>query len=160
LEGLGRVDYWVPFPSTSAKPFYIGPGFFGVANDSIAVDSTDLYEPNYALPALIDINGNGGPRTFAGFLTLFFNPALYYEPYNPLTDGPFAVDWYRSARTDTPQAVTYILNSEVFDDTAFAYFADSVYFNGSYYSAIDVPGIAKWFSSPGNGLYYCDGQSF
>jgi len=154
LEGLGRLDYWVPFPSTSAKPFYIGPGFFGLANDSITVDSTDLYEPNYALPALIDINGNGGPRTFAGFLTLFFNPALYYEPYNPATDGPFAVDWYRFARTDTTQAVTYILNSEVFDDTAFAYFADSVHFAGTYYSA------DGWLNSPGNGTYFCYGQNF
>jgi len=160
LEGLGYIDYWVPFPSTSARPFYIGPGFFGNTADSITVDSTDLYEPNYAFPTQLDINGNGGPRTFSGFPTLYFNPALSYEPYNPLTDGPFAVDWYRFARTDTTQAVTYILNSQVFDDTAFAYFTDSVYFNGSYYSAIDVPGIAKWFSSPGNGLYYCDGQSF
>ena len=154
LEGLGYIDYWVPFPSTSAKPFYIGPGFFGSANDSITVDSTDLYEPNYALPSLIDINGNGGPRTFGGFPTLFFNPALYYEPYNPATDGPFAVDWYRFARTDTTQAITYILNSQVFDDTAFAYFADSVHFAGTNYSA------DGWLNSPGNGTYFCYGQIF
>jgi len=151
LEGLGYIDYWVPFPSTSAKPFYIGPGFFGSAHDSITVDSTDLYEPNHALPSLIDINGNGGPRTFGGFLTLFYNPALYYEPYNPATDGPFPVDWYRFARTDTTQAVTYILNSQVFDDTAFAYFTDSVFFNGGNYT---IGG--HWLSSPGNGFYYCN----
>jgi len=154
LEGLGYIDYWVPFPSTSGRPFYIGPGFFGNANDSITVDSTDLYEPNYALPSLIDINGNGGPRTFGGFPTLFFNPALYYEPYNPATDGPFAVDWYRFVRTDTTQAVTYILNSQVFDDTAFAYFTDSVHFVGTNYSA------DGWLNSPGNGTYFCYGQNF
>ena len=157
LEGLGYIDYWVPFPSTSAHPFYIGPGFFGNAQDSITVDSTDLYEPNYALPTLIDINGNGGPRTFGGFPTLYFNPALSYEPYNPVTDGPFAVDWYRFARTDTTQAVTYILNSQVFDDTAFAYFTDSAYFNGSFYSSI---GISRWLESPGNGQYFCDADAF
>jgi len=155
LEGLGYIDYWVPFPSTSGKPFYIGPGFFGNANDSITVDSTDLYEPNYALPSLIDINGNGGPRTFVGFPTLFFNPALFYETYDSLTDGPFPADWYRFARADTTQAVTYILNSQVFDDTAFAYFSDSVEFLGTNYQ-ID----GRWLSSPGNGFYYCDGQLF
>lgn len=155
LEGVGYIDYWVPFPSTSARPFYIGPGFFGSAADSITVDSTDLYEPNYALPTLIDINGNGGPRTFSGFPTLFFNPALYYEPYNPITDGPFAVDYYRFARADTTQAVTYILNSQVFDDTAFAYFTDSAYFNGGNYS---IGG--RWLTSPGNHFYYCDGRNF
>jgi hypothetical protein len=157
LEGVGYIDYWVPFPSTSAHPFYIGPGFFGNAQDSITVDSTDLYEPNYALPTQIDINGNGGPRTFSGFPVLYFNPALDYEQYNPVTDGPFAVDWYRFARTDTTQAVTYILNSQVFDDTAFAYFTDSAYFNGSFYSSI---GISRWLESPGNGQYFCDNDQF
>ncbi len=154
-EGLGQIDYWVPFPASSGKPFYIGPGFFGSANDSITVDTTDLYEPNYASPTLIDINGAGGPRTFSGHPTLFFNPALFYEPYDPVNDGPFAVDWYRFARTDTTQAVTYILNSGVFDDTAFAYFTDSAFFTGFNYSA---PG--RFLTSPGNSFYSCDGRGF
>ena len=154
-EGLGYIDYWVPFPSSSDHPFYIGPGFFGSAADSITVDTTDLYEPNYASPTPIDINGLGGPRTFGGHATLFYNPALFYEPYNPATDGPFAVDWYRFGRTDTTKAVTYILNSEVFDDTAFVYFTDSATFVGTNYSI-----AGRWLSSPGNRLYYCDGHTF
>jgi len=157
LEGLGYIDYWVPFPSTSARPFYIGPGFFGNAADSITVDSTDLFEPNYVTPTPIDINGAGGPRTFSGFPTLFFNPALYYEPYNPATDGPFAMDWYRFARTDTTQAVTYILNSEVFDDTAFAYFTDSAFYDPSI---LNYRIGGRWFVSPGNDFYHCDANSF
>lgn len=155
LEGLGRLDFWVPFPSTSAHPFYFGPGVFGSTADSVTIPSTyDIFEPNYALPSLIDINGVGGPRTFAGDPVLFYNPALYYEPYDALNDGPFAIDWYRFARADTTSPVTFIINSQVFDDTAFQYIADSIYFVTTNYTA------PAWLNAPGLGFYICDGQNF
>jgi len=160
LEGLGRLDFWVPFPSSSGRPFYFGPGVFGSTADSVDIPSHyDAFEPNYATPSLVDINGPGGPRTFSGFPALFYNPALYYEPYDAAVDGPFAVDWYRFARTDTTSAVTYIINSQVFDDTAFQYIADSAWFNGTNYSIGDNAGFG-WLNAPGFGLYECDGQGF
>lgn len=156
LEGLGRLDFWVPFPSTSGHPFYFGPGVFGSTADSVDIPSYyDAFEPNYALPSMVDINGAGGPRTFSGFPTLFFNPALYYEPYTYPQDGPFAIDWYRFARSDTTQPVTYIINSQVFDDTAFQYIADTLAFNGTFYGP-----VVGWLNAPGVGLYYCYGQFF
>jgi len=160
LEGLGRLDFWVPFPSTSAHPFYFGPGVFGSTADSVDIPSHyDAFEPNYATPSLVDINGAGGPRTFAGDPTLFYNPALYYEPYDASTDGPFAIDWYRFARTDTTSAVTFIINSQVFDDTAFQYIADSLFFNGGNYTIGDGASFG-WLNAPGLGFYECDGRGF
>src|SRR5206468_10806132 len=42
LEGLGYIDYWVSFPSTSAQPCYIGPGCCGCSSDCITVGSNDV----------------------------------------------------------------------------------------------------------------------
>jgi len=122
LDGLGQIDYWVPYPSTSGKPFFIGPGFFGSATDSITVGTTDLFEPDTLQPTILDINGLGGPRTVLGHPTLFFNPALFYEP---VTTGSQDVDWFRFDRSD-PGAVSFILESGVFGDTAFTFFSDSL----------------------------------
>lgn len=154
LEGLGQTEYWVPYPASSGHPFYFALGGIGALTDSVTVVEQDIYEPNYALPTPVDVNGPGGPRTFLGFPTVFFNPALYYEPYDAATGGPFAIDWYRFAQTDTTQALSIILSTQVFDDTAFQYFADTLSFNGTNYSA---PG---WLSSPGNRFYICDGMGF
>jgi hypothetical protein len=160
LEGLGRLDFWVPFPSSSGHPFYFGPGVFGSTTDSVDIASHyDAFEPNYALPSMVDINGAGGPRTLSGDPVLFYNPALYYEPYDAANDGPFPIDWYRFARADTTSAVTYIVNSQVFDDTAFLYVTDSFYFNGGNYTIGDGAGFG-WLNTPGLGLYECDGQGF
>lgn len=160
LEGLGRLDFWVPFPASSGHPFYFGPGVFGSTADSVDIPSHyDVLEPNYATPSLVDINGPGGPRTFSGDPTLFFNPALYYEPYNSGTDGPFAIDWYRFAQTDTTSAVTVIINSQVFDDTAYQYIADSLFFNGGNYTIGDGASFG-WLNAPGLGFFQCDGQFF
>jgi hypothetical protein len=114
----------------------------------------DTFEVNWQFPTPIDINGAGGPRQFLGFPVLFVNPALYYEPYTYPTDGPFAIDWYRFARADTTTAVTYILSSQAFDDTAYQYIADSLFFNGSFYTP------AGWLHGPGVGTYFCYGQFF
>ncbi|HEV8266273.1 MAG TPA: PPC domain-containing protein [Gemmatimonadales bacterium] len=155
LEGLGKLDFWVPFPSTSAHPFYFGPGFFGLLADSVTVGQDDIFEPNYALPTLVDINGAGGPRKFSGDPVLFYNPALYYEPYDSATDGPFPIDWYRLAQADTTQAMTLIISSQVFDDTAFQYVSDSIYFDGvSNYVA------PAWLNAPGLGFYLCGIDGF
>jgi hypothetical protein len=155
LEGLGRLDFWVPYPSSSAHPFYFGPGVFGSVADSVTVGVDDVYEPNYALPTLIDINGAGGPRTFSGDPVLFYNPALYYEPYDSLNDGPFPIDWYRFGQTDTTSAITIIINSQVFDDTAFQFISDSIYFNGTTNYVAPA-----WLNGPGLGFYLCNGAGF
>lgn len=155
LEGLGRMDYWVPYPTTSGHPFFFGPGVFGAVADSVDVQPRDIYEPNWEFPTVINIDGPGGPRTLAGDPVLFYNPALYYEPFpDPAGDGPFALDWYRFVRSDTTSAITYIISSQVFDDTAFVYVADSFYFNGGNYTA------EAWLHVPDLGFYQCDGQFF
>ena len=154
LEGLGKIDYWAPYPTTSGHPFYFGPGVFGSTADSVTVTPIDTFEVNWQFPSQIDINVPGGPRQFVGFPVMFFNPALYYEPYNPPADGPFPIDWYRFAHADTTQAVTYIISSQVFDDTAFTYFADTLFFNGSFYTP------AGSLNGPGVGTYFCYGQVF
>src|SRR5437660_2333541 len=126
-NGVARQDYWVPFPSTTDLPVYgiFGGGQFFAAQlpDTVAVDSVDLFEPDSSSPAVIDINGAGGPRTVAGLPSLFFNPALYFEP---VSSGGSAVDWQRFDRNDNAP-VTIIVNSQVYGDTSFAYISDSLY---------------------------------
>jgi hypothetical protein len=150
-SGVGTYSFWVPTPASSSQPFIIGPGIFGTAGDSVTVLTHDIYEPDSLAPAPLDINGTGGPRTFQGFPMLFFNPALFYEPVGL---GGQDVDWFRFLRTDTTLAVTFILNSTVFNDTAFAYLSDSLYYSAGGYFI----GDSAWIISPG--FYTCKGQFF
>jgi len=146
LEGIGAIDYWVPYPSTSAHPFFIGPGFFGNATDSITVGTTDLFEPDTLYPTILDVNnGSAGLRTIQGHPTLFFNPALFYEP---VSTGSQDVDWYRFDRSDTG-AVSFILESEVFGDTAFTFFSDSLLKCGPVPSYCYSPSSGGWYTTAG-----------
>src|SRR6266550_6524579 len=153
LEGIGAIDYWVPYPSTSAHPFFIGPGFFGNATDSITVGTTDLFEPDTLYPTILDVNnGSAGLRTIQGHPTLFFNPALFYEP---VSTGSQDVDWYRFDRSDTG-AVSFILESEVFGDTAFTFFSDSLLKCGPVPSYCYAP-PSGWYTTAGRQV--CNGST-
>ena len=125
-NGLSQLDFWVPPPASSDNVFYIGPGFFGFSSNVVTVLPVDLYEPNDSDIVDIDINGPGGPRTIQGFPTLFFNPALFYEP--PV--NPWSEEWFRFTRNDTTSAVTFIVNSNFIGDTAFIYLADTIEYGG------------------------------
>src|SRR6266516_1104308 len=151
LEGIGAIDYWVPYPSTSGRPFFIGPGFFGNATDSITVGTTDLFEPDTLSPTILDINGPGGLRTIQNHPTLFFNPALFYEPVNT---GSQNVDWYRFDRSDTG-VVSFILESNVFGDTAFTFFSDSLVKCGPVPIYCYAPPVG-WYTTAGRQV--CNGS--
>jgi len=150
LEGIGAIDYWVPYPSTSGRPFFIGPGFFGNATDSITVGTTDLFEPDTLYPTILDINGSGGLRTIQNHPTLFFNPGLFYEP---VSTGSQNVDWYRFDRSDTG-AVSFILESNVFGDTAFTFFSDSLVKCGPVPAYCYAPPVG-WYTTAGRQI--CNG---
>jgi hypothetical protein len=152
--GVGRQDYWVPFPASTDLPFYIGPGFFGQAADSITVDPQDIFEVDTLVPGVIDINGPGGPRTFGTLPVLFLNPALAFEP---VTTGFSDIDWDRFDQTG-PQPATILVNSNVFGDTAFAFISDSLLKCGPSPTDICFQPPAGWFFTPGRQV--CNGFSF
>jgi hypothetical protein len=124
--GLSSRRYWVPSPAASAKPTYFlfGGGQFviGQAGDSVTVDPRDIFEPDTAVPGVIDLNGSGGPRSLGGLNVLYYNPALYFEP---VATGSSDIDWDRFDQSDN-QAATILVNSQSTGDTAFAYVSDSL----------------------------------
>jgi hypothetical protein len=150
-DGVGTYSFWVPPPASSGFPFIIGPGIFGTASDSITVLPYDIFEEDTLGPGQIDINGAGGPRTFFGIPTLYYNPALAFEPVGL---GGSGTDWYDFARTDTTQAVTYILGSNSFSDTAFTFLSDSIGWSGGPFL-----GSNAWLILPGS-EYVCGGGFF
>lgn len=125
-NGLSQISFWVPPPATTDNVFYLGPGFFGFTPNVITVDSVDLYEPSDSQAVVLDLNGAAGPRTIAGFPTLFYNPALFFEP--PV--NPFSEDWYKFQRTDTTTALTFIVTARFASDTGFAYLSDTIAWAG------------------------------
>src|SRR5574341_1837859 len=129
-NGVSQIDFWVPPPAFTDNVFYVGPGFFGSTPNVITVDPVDLYDPNTSQAAPIDLNAPAGPRTDRGFPTLFFNPALFFEPESTF----FSFGWYKFQRTDTTQAVTFVFPANFFCDTAFTYIADSIGYVGPNYS--------------------------
>jgi hypothetical protein len=152
--GLGSEAYWVPFPSNTDRPFYIGPGFFGLAADTITVLPFDLYEPSDSQAVPIDINGPGGPRSLFGFPVLFFNPALYYEP---LSATPFSEDWYSFNRSDTTQAISLLVSPDFSSDTAFTYLADTIVYVGGGFISLNQ---SNYVLSPGTGTFKCGPNYF
>ncbi len=131
-DGLSSEQWWVPYPTSSGLPFFIGPGVFGFDTVPVAVVDSDLFEPDSAAPAPVIATGAGGPRTFAGLPALYFNPALYFEPVDftlPRINLP--VDWLRFAISDSTQPISFVVTSTVFSDTvaAFTYIGDSVEYN-------------------------------
>ncbi len=164
-EGLGQRAYWVPFPASTSFPTYFifsgGQLTLGPAPDSITVDPRDLFEPDTMVPGAIDINGPGVRQPFGGdtLPVLFFNPALYFEE---VPTGFSDIDWDRFDRNDT-SAVTIIVLSNVFGDTAFSYVSDSLFQCGPNPSICFVPPFPPetypgWYFTAG--FQSCNGMGF
>ncbi|MBI4420196.1 MAG: PPC domain-containing protein, partial [Gemmatimonadetes bacterium] len=155
--GYGQVSAWVVPPDTGAQvqraapALVVGAGFIRTDAAQTTIQPVDVFEPDTAVPAAIDVNGPGGPRRLVGLPALYYNPGLYYEPVAP---GHFT-DWYRFDRQDTTQAVTVILESSVQFDTAFSYLSDSLGYCGPGCYFI---GDSAWIISPG--FYTCNNQFF
>ena len=137
-NGLGHIDFWVPFPSRSGSVFAAGSGQIVSAPTPTVVLPWDLYEPNEQAPALIDLDG---PDPFPRIPVLrFANPALAYED---LRDFPFGFDWYRFGTT-TQAPHTLILYAPAL--------------GGSHVSYLAASNAAGW--TIGTGRYACKGTMF
>jgi hypothetical protein len=103
-QGLGQLDFWVPFPSRTGHVFAAGAGQLIAAPDSTVVLPWDLYEPNEAAPTAIDLDAS---EPFPPIPAVrFFNPALAFED---LRDFPFGYDWYRFSTADPAAPYTFVL---------------------------------------------------
>jgi hypothetical protein len=122
FSGLERRVFWVPPPSATGRPFFLGGGLADSVADLISVDPEDIFEPDTATPGVIDINGPGSQRQIGGLPILYYNPALAFEPVNT---GSSDLDWQRFDQNGA-QPVTIVVNSQVFGDTAFAFISDSL----------------------------------
>lgn len=155
--GLGAQDYWVPAPAFSDSLVYAlfsGGQIILGSVDSITVDSRDVFEPSDSSPAVIDLNGPGGPRTFgaAADPVLFFNPALFFEP--PLYF--YSEDWYQFARSDQATPLSFILEQDGLTDTGFVYLADSIAWGGG--GGYQILPATSMISNAG--LFVCNGTPF
>lgn len=137
-DGIGRIDFWVPWPSRTGHVFAAGSGQIVSAPTETVVLPWDLYEPNEQTPAVIDLDG---PPPFPRVPVLrFANPALAYED---LRDFPYGFDWYRFRTTSTtPQS--------------FILYAPSL--GGSHVSYLAASNGAGW--TIGTGRYACKGTKF
>jgi hypothetical protein len=154
ISGVEKRELWVPPPTTTGRPFYLGGGLADSVRDLITVDQQDIFEPDTATPGVIDLNGPGLQRLFGGLRVLFYNPALAFEPVNT---GSSDIDWDRFDQSDN-QPATIIVNSQALGDTAFAFVSDSLYKCGPTPTDIcyEPPG---WYFTAGsqacnNAFYY------
>ncbi len=146
FSGLEKREFWVPPPTSSGRPFYIGGGLADSASDVVTVDPQDIFEPDTLSPFVIDNNGPGVVRQqIAPLPVLFFNPALAFEP---VASGGQDIDWVRLDQNDASGA-SIIVNSDVFGDTAFAFVSDSLLKCGPGPSFICFSGPEGWFFTPG-----------
>jgi hypothetical protein len=126
--GYARLSFWVPPPARTDSLFYIGNGVFGFTDDSVEVIRQDLYEPNEALPHVLDLDGS---RPFPGTILdpfLFLNPALSFEPLpREVKQG---VDWYRLTQSGT-RDLTVILTAGEAAGTFATFLTDSLAFRAS-----------------------------
>lgn len=153
-NGLGHMQFWVPFPSHSDQMIAFGNGVFGTAPETTFVNPVDIYEPDDTNPALIDLDA-GGP--IAQLPTLrFFNPALFFEPFDRNTS--LGLDWYRFGQADTSQPVTFVLTAggAASDTSHLNILTDSIEYSGGFYSL----GPGAWILAPQAGIFGCHGNSF
>ena len=154
-NGLGHMQFWVPFPAHSNQMIAFGPGVFATAPETTFVGDHDIYEPNDSFPALIDLD----PDSLIPIPQLntlrFFNPALYFEPFD--RNSSIGLDWYRFGQADTTKPVTFIFAAPGAgrDTTIFSILTDSIYNVGGY--QLD-PGA--WILAPSSGLFGCRGNAF
>lgn len=153
-NGLGHMQFWVPFPAHSGQLVAFGNGVFGTAPETTFVIPVDIYEPNDTNPALIDLDA-GGP--IAQLPTLrFFNPALFFEPFDRNTS--LGLDWYRFGQADSSQPVTFVLNAggAASDTSHLNILTDSIEYSGGVYNL----GPGAWILAPQAGVFGCHGNSF
>ena len=137
-DGMGRIDFWVPWPARTGHVFAAGSGQIVSAPTETVVLPWDLYEPNEQTPAVIDLDG---PPPFPRIPILrFANPALAYED---LRDFPYGYDWYRF-RTSATTPHSLIL------------YAPSL--GGAHVSYLAAANGAGW--TIGTGRYACKGTKF
>jgi Big-like domain-containing protein len=128
-KGLGQVSFWVPFPSRTGSVFAAGSGQLVSAPKETVVLPYDIYEPNEAAPAVIDLDG---PRPIPAVPTLrLLNPALAFEDLRNGT--PFGADWYRFRTTATSTPFTFVFVAPALGGAHIATFggADSSWAFGS-----------------------------
>lgn len=152
-NGLGRMQFWVPFPSHSNQMIAFGPGVFATAPETTFVGDHDIYEPNDSGPSLIDLDSLAPIAQLPAIR--FINPALYFEPFD--RNSFFGLDWYRFGQADTTQPVTFIFSAPGAgrDTTTFSILTDSIYYNGNYFLDLNA-----WIIAPGAGLFGCRGNAF
>jgi hypothetical protein len=153
-NGLGHMQFWVPFPAHTNQMIAFGPGVFATAPETTIVVPVDIYEPNDTNPAPIDLDGIVPIAQLP--LLRFFNPALYFEPFD--RNSSFGIDWYRFGQADTTQPVTFIFSAPGVgrDTTIFSIMADSIYNNGGF----AYLGPTSWILAPAIGAFGCRGNSF
>ncbi|HKR56537.1 MAG TPA: hypothetical protein VJS20_09560 [Gemmatimonadales bacterium] len=153
-NGLGHMQFWVPFPAHSGQMVAFGNGVFGTAPETTFVNPVDIYEPNDTNPALIDLDA-GGP--IAQLPTLrFFNPALFFEPFDRNTS--LGLDWYRFGEADSSQPVTFVLTAggAASDTSHLNIITDSIEYSGASYFL----GPNAWILAPQAGIFGCRSNSF
>jgi hypothetical protein len=151
--GYAHLSFWVPPPARTDTLFYIGNGVFGFTDDSVEVIRNDLYEPNEALPHVLDLDAS---RPFPGTILdplLFLNPALAFEALP--RDVKQGVDWYRLTQAGT-RDLTVILTAPAARGTFATFLTDSLAFRASdtsYFIGSDA-----WTLGPSS--YACHGLGF
>lgn len=153
-NGLGHMQFWVPFPAHSGQLVAFGNGVFGTAPDTTFVIPADIFEPNDTNPASIDLDSLAPIPQLPAIR--FFNPALYFEPFDR---NSFAgIDWYRFGQADTTQPVTFVFSAPGAgrDTTIFSIMADSIYNNGGS-AYLDAN---SWILAPNVGVFGCRSNSF
>jgi hypothetical protein len=153
--GLGYRNFWVPFPVRSHDSVtVIGNGIVSQIRNPILVDETkDLFDPNMASPATIDIDlypYSTGPVAVPTFkdVIAFYNPALYAEEPRGV---PFLADWFRFASTKIDSAYTIVyVAPQLFG-------REVTYLSGPVTAATIAVG-GSW--TYGSGHYRCKGWDF
>jgi hypothetical protein len=101
-SGLGRLDFWVPYPATTARAAAVTlQGATALAPAPTTVLATDLYHELGEPPPLIDLTG----PPIRPPDTLFYNPAL------ALTVGEQS-DGFRFALPTAGRAITITISTE------------------------------------------------
>jgi hypothetical protein len=152
-NGLGHMQFWVPFPSHSNQMIAFGPGVFATAPETTFVGDHDIYEPNDSFPSLINLDSLNPIPQLPNIR--FINPALYFEPLD--RTASFGLDWYRFGEADSSQPVTFIFAAPGAgrDTTIFSILTDSIFNSGFYQLA-----PSAWILAPSSGLFGCRDNAF
>ncbi|HYK11918.1 MAG TPA: hypothetical protein VEV39_14065 [Gemmatimonadales bacterium] len=154
-NGIGHMQFWVPFPAHSDQMIAFGPGVFATATESTFVNGDhDIYAPNDTNPARINLD-SAGPIAQLPLLR-FFNPALFFRPFDQKVTS-FGFDWFRFEQSDTTLPVTFVLVAPGAgrDTTHLNILTDSIYYSG-FYSL----GASAWILAPQLGIFGCRDNSF